>query len=145
MVENVNKIMRKIKEEYDRSPENWRVLRGRDKKGHYDTFVLGNDKLWHLKTEWKTPYLPVGVGERILEFSDKVEKIITEKGEYFPIGEIYPQAKSEAIIAIGIGKYSPKATKELKEIIRGQEALENKLSNQLNKLLKKEELLKEYY
>jgi hypothetical protein len=145
MVKNVNKIMREIKEEYDKNTENWRVLRGKDKRGHYDTFVYGSDKLWHLKTEWKTPYAPVGVGERIEEFSDKVEKIITQKGEYFPIGEIYPQAKNEAIIAIGIGKYSPKATKELKDVIRGQSALENKLSMQLNKLLKREQLLKEYY
>lgn len=145
MVKNVNELMREIKKEYDASPKNWRVLRGRDRRGHYDTFILGGKKLWHLKTEWKTPYRPVGVGERISDFSEEVERIITKKGEYFPIGEIYPQAKESAIIAIGIGKYSPAGIKGVKSIIRGQDELESKLDRNLNKLLKKEELLKEYY
>lgn len=145
MVENVNELMREIKEEYDKNSKDWRVLRGRDKSGHYDTFVLGSGKLWHMKTEWKTPYIPAGVGERIENPAEEIERIIADKGEYFPIGEIYPQAKESAIIAIGIGKYSPKATKELKDIISGQEQLENKLNKELNKLLKKEEMFKEYY
>ncbi|MFA5771142.1 MAG: hypothetical protein WC974_00200 [Thermoplasmata archaeon] len=136
--------MKEIKREYDKNAENWRILRGRDDRGHYDTFVFGNEKLWHMKTEWKTPYQPVGVGKKIEDFSNKVEKILTERGEYFPFGEIYPQAKDSAIIAIGIGRYSPSSTKELKHIISGQEDLERKLKEELNRLLREEELMKEY-
>lgn len=143
-MKTVEQIMFEIKKKYDKKPENWGVLRGRDKRGHYDTYVSGADSLWHMKTEWKTPYQPIGVGRKIDDFPEKVRHIVEEEGEYFPIGEIYPQAKNSALIAIGIGKYSPIATNSLKRIISGQDVLEEKMNRELKKLLKKEEMMKEY-
>ena len=143
-MKTVEQIMFEIMKKYDKKPENWSVLRGRDKKGHYDTYILGAEVLWHMKTEWKTPYQPIGVGRKIDDFTEKARHIIEEEGEYFPIGEIYPQAKDAALIAIGIGKYSPTATNSLKRIISGQDVLEEKMNKELKKLLKKEEIMKEY-
>lgn len=143
-MKTVEQIMFEIKKKYDKKPENWSILRGRDKRGHYDTYILGAEVLWHMKTEWKTPYQPIGVGRKINDFPEKVRHIVEEEGEYFPIGEIYPQAKNSALIAIGIGKYSPIATNSLKRIISGQDVLEEKMNRELKKLLKKEEMMKEY-
>ena len=143
-MKTVEQIMFEIKKKYDKKPENWSVLRGRDKRGHYDTYILGAEVLWHMKTEWKTPYQPIGVGRKINDFPEKVRHIVEEEGEYFPIGEIYPQPKNSALIAIGIGKYSPDATNRLEKIVSGQKNLEGKLNKELNKLLKKEEIMKEY-
>jgi len=143
-MKTVEQIMFEIKKKYDKKSENWSVLRGRDKRGHYDTYILGCDSLWHMKTEWKTPYQPIGVGRKIDDFPEKVRHIVEEEGEYFPIGEIYPQTKDAALIAIGIGKYSPDATNRLEKIVSGQKNLEGKLNKELNKLLKKEEIMKEY-
>ena len=143
-MKTVEQIMFEIKKKYDKKPSDWRVLRGRDKRGHYDTYVLGSDSLWHMKTEWKTPYQPIGVGRKIDDFPEKARHIIEEGGEYFPIGEIYPQPKDATLIAIGIGRYSPKSTSNLKRIISGQDALEGKMNKGLKKLLKKEEMMKEY-
>ena len=64
-MKTVEQIMFEIKKKYDKKPENWRVLRGRDKRGHYDTYILGCDSLWYMKTEWKTPYQPIGVRRKI--------------------------------------------------------------------------------
>jgi hypothetical protein len=143
-MKTVEQIMFEIKKKYDKKPENWSVLRGRDKKGHYDTYVLGSDSLWHMKTELKTPYQPIGVGKKIDDFPEKARHIIENEGEYFPIGEIYPQAKDTALITVGIGRYSPKSTSSLKRIISNQDALEEKMNKGLKKLLKKEEIMKEY-
>jgi hypothetical protein len=143
-MKTVEQIMFEIKKKYDKKPENWSVLRGRDKRGHYDTYILGAEVLWHMKTEWKTPYRPIGVGRKINDFPEKVRHIVEEEGEYFLIGEIYPQPKNSALIAIGIGKYSPTATNSLKRIISGQDVLEEKMNRELKKLLKKEEMMKEY-
>lgn len=144
-IKSVNEIIAEIKKEYDEDPRNWRVLRGKDSKGHYDTYISGPKSLWQMKTEWKTPYRPVGVGVKVMGESNEIVKFIMDKGEYFPFGEIYPQIKNSAIIAVGFGKYSQKSTNQLKSVISSkQEKLEKELNKSLDRLLEKEGLFKEF-
>lgn len=143
-IKNIDEIIRDIKKEFDKEKEGWEVLRGRDKRGHYDTYVLGPDSLYQMKTELKNPYQPIGVGSKIMKSPDEDIKL-KFKGKTFPFSEIYPHKEKAAIIAMGIGKYSPSSSKNLKNIISSQqEKLDVKLNRELNKLLDKEGMFKEY-
>ena len=97
-----------------------------------------------MKTELKNPYQPIGVGSKIMRSPDEDIRL-KFKGKPFPFSEIYPHQEKAAIIAIGIGKYSPSSSKNLKNIISSQqEKLDVKLNRELNKLLDKEGMFKEY-
>jgi hypothetical protein len=104
-----------------------------------------------MKTEFRNPYQPIGVGVKIEDIQlDVVRVAMKEKGELFPFGEIYRplSLKSKAIqsiVALGIGKYSSDATSKLKSIISSKQAeLEIDLNRKLQKLLDREGMFKEY-
>ncbi len=144
-IKSVEEIIAEIKVRYDQNPFGWKMLRGRDRAGHYDTYIMNQKDLWQLKTEFKSPYQPVGVGTKIMDTPYKEVEMLMEKGDALPFGEIYQQRKSHPIFALGIGRYSPKATKELKGIISSkQEELERNLSDNLNKFLHREGICKDY-
>ncbi|UCE73928.1 MAG: hypothetical protein JSV56_13055 [Methanomassiliicoccales archaeon] len=144
-IKSVEEIIAEIKECYDQEPEGWKLLRGRDRAGHYDTYIMNKKNLWQMKTEFKTPFQPKGVGIRIMDKPDEEVEVLMEKGTALPFGEIYQQRKNHPIFALGIGRYSPKATSEMKGILSSkQEELEKNLSENLDKLLFREGIYKEY-
>ena len=144
-IKSVEEIIAEIKECYDQEPFGWKMLRGRDRAGHYDTYIMNRKSLWQLKTEFKSPHQPVGVGIKIMDNPHKEIDLLMEEGSALPFGEIYQQRKSHPIFALGIGRYSPKATKELKGIVSSkQEELERNLSENLNKFLHREGICKDY-
>lgn len=141
----VEEIIAEIKIQYDNDPLGWKFLRGRDSKGHYDTYLLNKNSLWHMKTEFKNPYSPKGVGLKVMNGPGKDIEFLMEEGESLVFGELYKQQTSLPIVTTGIGRYSPKATNELKGIIsEKQRTLERDLSESLNKLLHREGLYQEY-
>jgi hypothetical protein len=141
----VEEIIAEIKVQYDQDQLGWRFLRGRDSRGHYDTYLMNRDSLWQMKTEFKNPYSPMGVGLKVKKRPDKEIEFLMEEGEALVFGEFYKQQKSLPIITTGIGRYSHKATRELKGIIsEKQESLERDLTESLNKLLHREGIYKEY-
>ena len=144
-IKPVEEIIREIKEHYDEESKGWRVLRGKDQRGHYNTYISSPEFLWQMKTELKNPYQPVGVGKMVTEDVSKKIKRIMDTGEPLPFAEIYPQPKDASIIAMGIGNYSPKSTDMLREIISSkQRNLESDLASSLNKLLHREGLYMGY-
>ncbi len=144
-IKPVEEIIREIKEHYDEEPKEWRVLRGKDQRGHQNTYVSSPTFLWQMKTELKNPYQPLGVGTIVAEDVSKKIKRIMDTGDPLPFAEIYPQKKDFAIIAMGIGNYSPESTDMLREIISSkQRKLESDLTASLNKLLQKEGLYTGY-
>lgn len=144
-IKPVEEIIREIKEHYDEESKGWRVLRGKDQRGHYNTYISSPRFLWQMKTELKNPYQPVGVGKMVTEDVSKKIKRIMDNGEPLPFAEIYPQPKDISIIAMGIGNYSPKSTDMLREIISSkQKKLESDLTLSLNKLLHREGLYMGY-
>lgn len=144
-IKSVEEIVAEIKECYDQEPIGWKMLRGRDRAGHYDTYVMSRKSLWQLKTEFKNPYQPKGVGAKIADNPNQEIDILMQKGDALPFSEIYTQPKNVPIFALGIGRYSPKATNELKAIISSkQEKLERNLSESLDRFLHREGLCKDY-
>jgi hypothetical protein len=59
------KIRREIAKLYDKNPEGWRVLVGRDKSGFYDALISHGTDAWQLKEYEVNPYKFVGLGSRI--------------------------------------------------------------------------------
>ncbi len=141
----VEEIIFEIKMQYDLDPLGWKFLRGRDKWGHYDTYLMNKNSLWQTKTEFKNPYSPKGVGLKVLDKPNREIELLMEGGEAMVFGELYNPKKDFPIITTGIGRYSHQATKELKGIISNkQESLERDLTESLNKLLHREGIYKEY-
>ena len=144
-IKTVEEIIFEIKERFDQEPLGWKMLRGRDRSGHYDTYIMNKENLWQLKTEFKNPYQPVGVGIKIADNPNEEIDFLMKVGDALPFGEIYPQRKSHPIFAVGVGRYSPKATSELKSIISSKhDELERNLSESLDKFLHREGLCKDY-
>ena len=144
-IKSVEEIMLEIKLKFDEDPYEWRILRGRDKNGHYDTYIAKSDKeLWHMKTEWKNPYTPLGVGAKVARRIDDEIDSVLNTGETLPISEIYPQ-RENFIIASGLGKYSPSSTAKIKGIISDKhDKLETNLNKQLKELLDREGFYQSY-
>ncbi len=144
-IKSVEEIITEIKILYDQNPLGWKMLRGRDRMGHYDTYIRNQNDLWQLKTEFKSPYEPKGIGIKIADPPRKEMEFLMEKGDPLPFGEIYSQHKNPPIFTMGIGRYSPKATQKLKSIISSkQEDLEANLSENLNRFLHREGICKDY-
>jgi len=144
-IKSVEEIIAEIKYCYDQNPLGWKMLRGRDRMGHYDTYIMNSKSLWQMKTEFKNPYQPKGVGIKIMDNPDKEINFLMEKGDALPFSEIYQLQSHHPIFALGVGRYSQKASDKLKGIISSkQEELEKNLSESLNKFLHKEGICKDY-
>jgi len=59
------KIRREIARLYDKNPEGWRVLVGRDRSGFYDALISHGAEAWQLKEYQVNPYKFVGLGSRL--------------------------------------------------------------------------------
>ena len=59
------KVRREIARLYDKNPEGWRVLVGRDKSGFYDALISHETEAWQLKEYQVNPYKFVGLGSRL--------------------------------------------------------------------------------
>lgn len=60
-----NKIRAEIARLYDKDPQGWRVLAGRDGHGFYDLLISHETEAWHLKEYQVNPYKFVGLGSRV--------------------------------------------------------------------------------
>lgn len=136
-IKAVEEVIRDIKKVHDADPKGWKVLRGRDDRGHYDTYVSHvSGHLWHLKTERANPYRHVGVGGLVLrELEEDINEIMSH-GRPLPFGEIYPQSDQSTIIALGLGKYSHEGANDLKGILSSkQREMESRLNTSLDQML----------
>jgi hypothetical protein len=59
------KIRREIARLYDRDPEGWRVLVGKDRSGFYDALISHGTEGWQVKEYQVNPYKFVGLGSRL--------------------------------------------------------------------------------
>jgi hypothetical protein len=59
------KMRREIAKLYDKNPEGWRVLVGRDRSGFYDALISHGTEGWQLKEYQVNPYKFVGLGSKL--------------------------------------------------------------------------------
>lgn len=60
-----NRIRAEIARLYDRDPQGWRVLVGKDKFGFYDAIISHESEAWQVKEYQVNPYKYVGLGTRL--------------------------------------------------------------------------------
>lgn len=65
-----NKIRAKIAQLYDKDPQGWRVLTGKDRLGFYDILISHGTEAWQLKEYQVNPYKFVGLGSRIPDLAE---------------------------------------------------------------------------
>lgn len=144
----VSELMKEIIIEYNKNPYDWHVLRSKDSRNHLKTFISHSDKkLWQLKTEWKSPVTPIGIGKCVKRnLNEEIEQLM-QTGTDLPIQEIYPN-KENSIIAFGLGKYSKNSTNEISQILHDTSGytrkIEDNMNDELEKILKREQLLNHY-
>jgi hypothetical protein len=59
------RIRREISRLYDKDPQNWRVLVGKDKTGFYDLLISHESQAWQVKEYQVNPYKFVGLGSKL--------------------------------------------------------------------------------
>jgi hypothetical protein len=59
------KIRREISRLYDKDPQGWRVLVGKDRLGFYDVLISHGAEAWQVKEYEVNPYKFVGLGSRL--------------------------------------------------------------------------------
>ena len=75
-VEPAEETRKQILKRYDSNPGGWRVLVGRDRRGHYDLIVSHGSDVWFIKEEQINPFRSVGFGLRDkVADQDVVEKL----------------------------------------------------------------------
>jgi len=60
-----NRIRAEIARLYDRDPQGWRVLVGKDKFGFHDAIISHESEAWQVKEYQVNPYKYVGLGARL--------------------------------------------------------------------------------
>jgi hypothetical protein len=66
------KIRAEIARLYDKDPQGWRVLVGKDRLGFYDAIILHGPEAWQLKEYQVNPYKFVGLGARLPNLPEPV-------------------------------------------------------------------------
>ena len=137
MIKSISSLMKNIKERYDKSKNkhSWHVLHGMN-RSYYDTFIAGDNNLWQIKSEEVSPGEFIAVGSRISSFDEELGKIM-KSGSQVPFGSVTPVSKELSIIMAGIQTYSSDSSNLLcKEYLSSKQvALEQKLKNQLDKMM----------
>jgi hypothetical protein len=59
------KIRREVSKLYDKDPEGWKVLVGKDNSGFFDVLISHKDEGWQIKEYQVNPYKYVGLGSRL--------------------------------------------------------------------------------
>lgn len=59
------KIRREISRLYDKDPQGWRVLVGKDRLGFYDVLISHGTEAWQVKEYQVNPYKFVGLGSKL--------------------------------------------------------------------------------
>lgn len=165
-------LMAQMAYEFQQQDSGWKLLRGRDRAGHTDTFIQGPFALYQMKTEPRNPYQQVGVGLRFPNPRTEglpgnrspnraQERLFTPRtletlfnGEPFPFQEIYPRLlhdpeaetlSLEAVVSAGIGARSQPGVDRLRHLISAQQDnLQARLDRELNRLTRRHDMFKEF-
>ncbi len=136
-IRSVSDLMGNLKKTYDKSKDKsgWRVLSGMNREYH-DTFIAGDNNLWQIKSEEVKAGESVAVGMRVSRHDEELEKIM-KNGSPVPFGTMTPMDRKISIIMAGVQTYSSDSSNLLcREHLSGkQAALEQKLKQQVNKMM----------
>ncbi len=122
MAKKIGDVIKRIKNQYDVDPENWRVFGGRDPRGNSDIFIQQHPKIWQIKLKPIDPFRNVAYGSPVRRLDDEINQKIGATPSQDDLlrlfGMMVPVNKDENIIASGIENFSPKKTNHIKKILK---------------------------
>ena len=119
----IKPIIKKMKKEYDKDPNDWRVIGSRDDQGNTDTFITKKPNAYWLKSKMLSPYSSLTMGTIVRNIDRDIEEEVRKGKSLSPdemfrlFGMVVPIKKDQNIVAAGIEKYSQQHGNYLKEII----------------------------
>ncbi|GAH43168.1 hypothetical protein ES705_15595 [subsurface metagenome] len=119
----IKPIIKKMKKEYDKDPNDWRVIGSRDDQGNTDTFITKKPNAYWLKSKMLSPYSSLTMGTIVRNIDRDIEEEVRKGKTLSPnemfrlFGMVVPIKKDQNIVAAGIEKYSQQHGNYLKEII----------------------------
>ncbi len=119
----IKPIIKKLKKEYDKDPNDWRVIGSKDEHGNTDTFITKKPNAYWLKSKMLSPYSSLSMGsivrniDRDIDESLGIGKKLTPNEWLQLFGIVVPIEKDRNIVAAGIEKYSQVHGDYLKKII----------------------------
>jgi len=119
----IKPIIKKLKKEYDKDPNDWRVIGSTDEHGNTDTFITKKPNAYWLKSKMLSPYSSLSMGsvirniDRDIDESLGIGKKLTADEMLRLWGMVVPVKADQNIVAAGIEKYSQQHGDYLKKII----------------------------
>lgn len=145
-VKNVSSLMGNLKKAYDKSKDKsgWRILTGVNRE-YNDTFIAGDKVLWQIKSEEVRPGEFVGVGTKVSNFDEDLEKIM-KNGSPVPFGTVTPIDMKISVIMAGMQTFSSDSSNQLcKEHLSSKQAkLEHKLKQQVDLMMEDTSFRRKY-
>ncbi len=118
----IKPIIKKLKKEYDKDPNDWRVIGSRDDQGNTDTFITKKTNAYWLKSKMLSPYSSLTMGSIVRNIDRDIEEEVSKGKTLSPdemlrlFGMVVPIKKDKNIVAAGIETYSQQQGNYLKEI-----------------------------
>ena len=119
----IKPIIKKLKKEYDKDRNDWRVIGSRDDQGNTDTFITKKPNAYWLKSKMLSPYSSLTMGTIVRNIDRDIEEEVRKGKTLSPnemfrlFGMVVPIKKDQNIVAAGIEKYSQQHGNYLKKII----------------------------
>lgn len=136
-IKSISTLMGGLKESYDKSKDksSWKVLQGMNRQ-YFDTFIVGDNNLWQIKSEEVGFGELLAVGMKISRSDEDLEKIM-KTGSPVPFGTVTPLNRKLSIIMAGVQTYSSESSNLLcREYLSSKQAsLEQKLKAQVDKMM----------
>ena len=124
----IKPIIKKLKKEYDKDPNDWRVIASKDEHGNTDTFITKKPNAYWLKSKMLSPYSSLSMGSIVRNIDRDIDESLGFGKNLSPdemlrlFGMIVPIKKDQNIVAAGIEKYSQTDGDFLKKIVNERDA-----------------------
>ncbi len=149
----IKPIIKKLKKEYDKDPNDWRVIGSKDDQGNTDTFITKKPNAYWLKSKMLSPYSSLTMGTIVRNIDRDIEEEVGKGKSLSPdemfrlFGMVVPIKKGKNIVAAGIEKYSQQHGNYLKKIVGERDSnLEYQMAKRIDEeFTKKHPLRKNLY
>ena len=135
----IKPIIKKLKKDYDKDPNGWRVIGSRDDQGNTDTFITKKPNTYWLKSKMLSPYSSLTMGSIVRNIDKDIEEEVGKGKALSPdemfrlFGMVVPIKKDKNIVAAGIEKYSQQHGDYLKKIVSERDSnLEYQLAKRID-------------
>jgi hypothetical protein len=158
------KIRREIARLYDKDPQGWNVLVGKDMAGFFDVLISHGNEAWQVKEYQVNPYKFVGLGSRMPNLPsnplasnehqfglrpiglDSIKELSSVIDEPKALGELASKLLGEKPVSSSEAMESPailqgpivQSNKPLDSLSTAQERLDEKLRRELRRIIRKD-------